>query len=740
MRLTSTSAKRFFKTLALGSAIAVAAVGLPFAAAAPASATDPVLTTASASANSYVVSKVGSSYKIALDLNDAKYSNKTVNVYVTRIVYGQKIIVASRTVKLGANGIGSSTTTRKIKAGDTIKVNKGALVVFTRKITSVGLGDVIHPTLSITDNISGLATGPVSYTFTFSEPVTGFTVDDVVVAGGTKGTLTANAGGTTYGLVVTPNVDSTATITVDVAANAATDAAKNGNVAAAQSQQLANTHNPAVVITDDYPGVVHSNDQVVFTFTFNQPVTGFDASDITVANGTRGAFVATSQTVYTQVVTAPAAGVSGNISVNVAAGAATSIATAATSLAAAEALQAVNTASPTVIITDSSVGGIFAGQTITYTFTFSEAVAGFTIGDVNVVGGTKGAFTASSALVYTLVVTPNDNSTANITVDIPAGAGTSVATGNATAAATQSVQVVDTTHPTASYTTDAVEFTNGITDQSTPITFTFTFDKAVTGFALQDLTITNYSTPVFTAVSGTVYTLRVTPTGGNITVTAAAGAAYGTANPNNPTAAISALQKVDLVNPLAKITGTVPAVPNGQPFTLTISFNKSVVGLTAGGLNVVGGSAGTPTTGTGINWSVQITPDAAAQSVVVNVKTGAVTNGIASLPVTQTIGGPAVTITSNGGATATGAFTVTFTFTADVTNFLVSDIVIGGLGTGTAPTLVTVNAKTYTLLVTPQVGVSTPITFNVAAGVATGTNSLGNTVATQLSQAINTIP
>ncbi|WP_390521857.1 Ig-like domain-containing protein, partial [Vibrio fortis] len=56
------------------------------------------------------------------------------------------------------------------------------------------------PTVSISNDTTGTATGDVTYTFTFSEAVTGFTADDITVSGGSKGTFTA-VSGTVYTLV-----------------------------------------------------------------------------------------------------------------------------------------------------------------------------------------------------------------------------------------------------------------------------------------------------------------------------------------------------------------------------------------------------------------------------------------------------------------------------------------------------------------------------------------------------------
>ena len=90
--------------------------------------------------------------------------------------------------------------------------------------------DVTNPTVSISDNVAGTATGDVTFTFTFSEGVTGFDTSKLTVTNGTKGTFTA-VNSTTYTLVVTPTTDSSGNITVATTTTGVTDAA--GNVATA---------------------------------------------------------------------------------------------------------------------------------------------------------------------------------------------------------------------------------------------------------------------------------------------------------------------------------------------------------------------------------------------------------------------------------------------------------------------------------------------------------------------------
>lgn len=99
----------------------------------------------------------------------------------------------------------------------------------------------IAPTVAITSGTTGTATGPVTFTFTFSTDVgTSFIAGDVTVTGGTAGALN-RTNATTYTMVVTPNANATGTITVSVAAGAFTSLGGTANTAAASLDKAYNT-------------------------------------------------------------------------------------------------------------------------------------------------------------------------------------------------------------------------------------------------------------------------------------------------------------------------------------------------------------------------------------------------------------------------------------------------------------------------------------------------------------------
>ncbi|BCN94149.1 biofilm-promoting protein BpfA [Thiomicrorhabdus immobilis] len=131
----------------------------------------------------------------------------------------------------------------------------------SNKVEGTVIVDNTVPTLTITDDTVGTATGDVTYTFSFSEAVTGFTVDDVLVSNGSKATNFASGsdGDSIYTLVVTPDNNSISNMTVNISENVATDVAGNFNTAAEPNVQAVDT-TPEDVVFDLVNGVSSSID------------------------------------------------------------------------------------------------------------------------------------------------------------------------------------------------------------------------------------------------------------------------------------------------------------------------------------------------------------------------------------------------------------------------------------------------------------------------------------------------
>lgn len=93
-----------------------------------------------------------------------------------------------------------------------------------------------------------------------------------------------------------------------------------------------------------------------------------------------------------------------------------------------------DTTAPTVAITADAAN--ICAAAFTATFTFSEEVAGFEVGDITVGNGSAGDFATADNIVYTATITPT--AIGNVTVDVDAGVCTDAA-GNDNTAATQFV-------------------------------------------------------------------------------------------------------------------------------------------------------------------------------------------------------------------------------------------------------------------------------------------------------------
>lgn len=393
-------------------------------------------------------------------------------------------------------------------------------------------------------------------------------------------------------------------------------------------------------------------------------------------------------------------------------------------------------AHPTVTISDdeSAVGNI-AGTSVLYTFTFSEAVTGFTAADVTVVNGTKGTFTQLSTSLYSLAITPTAGVEGNMTVDVAAGVATnSTATPND--AAFQSNQTVDMLAPSVtSVTLSDTALTIGETSAVTIV-----FSEAVKNFDNTDVSL-----------AGANGTLSALGSSDNITWTGLF----------TPTATISdASNKIQVMNTYTDMAGNAGALgasanytidtrsspvtaptfalthDNGLSATDNITYsNGMTVALGAGITNweysFNGGTTWTtgtaPISGIGSFNLVENVSYAAGDIQVRQTDSGGSVSTIATntqtilvdtIASTLTITDDEPMITANmdgsntdGSVDANGAdILYEFAFDETVKDFTASDITILH---GTAKTFTKIDDLHYTLGVTPDAGYEGDMTVGV---------------------------
>jgi RNA 3'-terminal phosphate cyclase len=570
--------------------------------------------------------------------------------------------------------------------------------------------DLIVPTVALSSLSPTNVNGAFSVTATFSETVSNFIAADITVANGTVGSFSGS--GTTYTFNVIPTASGA--VTIDIAAGVAQDIASNGNTAATTLTRTADLIAPTIALASTAPANVKGVFSV--TATFSETVSNFVASDVTLTNATLSNFVVVSGTTYTFDVTPTS---SGTVNVNVAANVAQDIAN-NNNTAAATLSRSADLVAPAVLLTSASptnVNGMFS-----VTASFSETVTDFFASDVGVSNGTVSNFSGSGNL-YTFDVTPAGSGL--VTVNVAADAAIDIAT-NGNTAATSLIRNADLDAPTVVLTSASPNDVNGV------FSVRATFSEVVSNFTVGDVVVVNGTISNFSG-SGSIYTFDVTPaSGGNITIDVAANVAQDIAN-NNNTAAVTLSRSADLTAPTVALTSVAPANVNGT-FNVTATFSEAVSNFLIGDVAVSNGVVTNFVVVNSTTYTFDITPNANG-TVTVNIGAGAAqdianNNNTAAAALTREadIVVPTVTLTSAAPTNVNGVFSVTATFSENVANFDLSDVVVSN---GTVSNFVGSGA-TYTFDVTPTS--SGAIAVDIAAGAAQDIANNDNTAASTLSR------
>ncbi|MCV6611374.1 MAG: Ig-like domain-containing protein [Amphritea sp.] len=269
------------------------------------------------------------------------------------------------------------------------------------------------------------------------------------------------------------------------------------------------------------------------TVTFSEAVSGFISGDVTLSNGTLSNFAGSGASYSFTVTPAGPGAVTVDVAGNVAQDSAGNNNVAASQLS---------------VTTDSTAPSVALSTTATsphsgafpVTVTFSEAVSGFTSGDVTLSNGTLSNFAGSGAS-YSFTVTPAGPGA--VTVDVAANVAQDGA-GNDNVAASQLSVTTDSTAPTVALTAAISDFTG-----SSPFLVSFNFSEEVTGFEVADIVVVNGSASALSG-SGATYSATVTPSGnGNVAISVGQNAVHDAAgNPNVESSVLS------LENKTAEVT------------------------------------------------------------------------------------------------------------------------------------------------------------------------------------------
>jgi len=283
----------------------------------------------------------------------------------------------------------------------------------------------------------------------------------------------------------------------------ATDPSSNSATDADTTVRVDNTP-PALGISA--PSVTYAKNGATVTYTVTYTETNLNSitlgiGDITLNTTGTAAATVDSVTVtgpLTRLVTLTAGAGNGTVGISIFAGTASDIAGNTAPAAGPSATFTVDNIQPDVVISTLAADPTNLSPFMV-TFTFSENVTGFALGDIVVGNGSASLFTAVSGTTYTAWITPSAQGA--VTVDVAASVALDYALNDNTVAV-QLSRVYDSIPPTVVLTSPAPNPFNSAT-----FTVTATFSETVTGVALGDFTVGNGTASNLIPVSGTVYTV-----------------------------------------------------------------------------------------------------------------------------------------------------------------------------------------------------------------------------------------
>ena len=494
-------------------------------------------------------------------------------------------------------------------------------VMDTAAIPNEGPARLVEQALRATDpampslvgTYASIAAGEINtrqmLTFTFSEPVTGLTVDAFTIGGGEVNSITPSSGyHTTYTLTLTPTT--TGQVVLRLLANSVTD--RDGNTGPGIPATLTtfslgapDTTAPTVDFGTIDVGVIGT--QQTHTIRFNQIVTGFAATDITATGATvnsRSGSGDTYMITFTPTLTSFTLTLAADSVSDTAATPNTGPATepAAARSVTGSAVLSADADLATLSITDNNGNPVtpneaIAPDTLTYTATAPSDTTSVTITvtaadsnaevDLDSLGTNTGNFGFRDEMQ-------------SFAIEITAADGTTRKLYRLTI--TRAVSV-DTTAPSATF--GAVTIGAVGTQQTVGLTF----DEAVTGLAADDFSATG-ATVDSVSGSGDTWSITYTPTAAAFTLTLAANSVEDTAatpNPGPAAAATATGTAVDTTAPSATF-GTIDVGVIGTAQTVGLTFDEAVTGLEAGDFSGSTDVTVDSVTGSGDTWSITFTP------------------------------------------------------------------------------------------------------------------------------------
>ena len=445
--------------------------------------------------------------------------------------------------------------------------------------------------------------------------------------------------------------------------------------------------NPTVSITSNISNFTSTSFTV--TFTFSENIKNFSLNDITVTNATTSVFNKISDSKYTALITPSTDGV---VTLKVLAGALQDLAN-NDNLVSNTLSITYDTTKPTVIITADKTDPVNATGFVA-TFTFSENVDDFDETYFTLTNANASNFVYVNDALFKATIIPISEGPVTISISN------------------------DEVEDNAGNTLDASQFTIN-SDLSKPATtllglvlnptksnFTTTikFSEDVTGFDINDITVSNATTSNFVSSNAKDYSVLITPINdGIVTVDVAKDVAFDIAN-NGNSAGNQVSTVYDTTAPTVTISGSKTNFTNSA-FTASFNFSEDIKDFTLSDISVTNASISAFTKVNESKYTALITPISEG-SVTVNVTDSSFQDLASNYNLTNTnfnitydITKPTVVISADkSNPTNASSFVATFTFSEDISGF---DELYFSVTNGNTSNFSKVSNSIYKVTITP---------------------------------------
>jgi hypothetical protein len=582
----------------------------------------------------------------------------------------------------------------------------------TEEISDTIILDTQAPTVTLSSTAAEPTNiSPIPVKISFSEDVTGFDENDIVVGNGTIVTGSFNGSGASYTVDIIPSGQGA--VTVNIGAGVCADAAGNDNAKASQLSRTYDNVAPTVMLSSTASNPTNVS-PIPVTISFNELVTGFDVSDIVVGNGTTDSF----------------SGAGANYAVDILPSTQGAITVDIPGRAAQDAAGNGNTAATQLILiydTEATTGGGISingdavytnSRAVTLTLSAADASEMMISEDRDFSDASYEPYAASRDFE----LSPGDG-IKKVYVKFKDAAG------NETTGEISDTIILDTHRPEVSLSTSMPNPTN-----VSPIPVAITFSEPVRDFDESDIVVGNGITDSFGGTEAN-YTVNISATTqGAITVNVDEGICTDEAgNPN-----IAAAQLILIYDTEATTGGSISinggaAYTNSREVTLTLSAADALKMMISEDRDFGGASYEDYSStkdfelspGNGIKKVYVKYMDAAGNETTVEISDTIILDTLA----------PTVSLSSpTANPTNVSPIPVTITFSEAVTDFDIDDLTVGN---GSKSNFTRVDGTTYTVDITPGEG---DVTVDIAEGAARDEAGNVNAAALQLSRTFDGQP